>query len=45
LINVLQQKDLIWIYKEKIAKIEQKKLFQIEAGIKLEEGEREIKPE
>ena len=31
--------------KERIAKIEQEKLVQIEAGIKLEEEESEIRPE
>ena len=33
------------IYKEKIVKIEQEKLVQIEVGIKLEEEEMEIRPE
>ncbi len=41
----IQRKDLIWIYKEKIAKIEQEKLVQIEVEIKLEEEEREIRLE
>ncbi len=36
---------MIWIYKEKIAKIEQEKLVQIEVVTKLEEEEREIRSE
>ena len=40
-----EREELNQIYKEKIAKIEQEKLVQTEAGIKLEEGEREIRPE
>jgi hypothetical protein len=40
-----EREELNQIYKEKIAKIEQEKLVQTEAEIKLEEGESETRSE